>query len=256
MRILLWTLAWGWVGSMAWAQEVSARLELEGRLWGPTLTAYARTAVADRLATDVDLKRDLGVSDRRFPEARLTWSIGRKHRLRLAYTAIDYQGDRVVQTTVRFRGRTYEFGTRVASAFRLRYLRFGWTWRLIDLGDGVVRLEPLLDLKGLRAEGSLTTPDLPVPVSAARTWWAGAPTPGAALEVQPSDWIGMFAEISGLPVGSYGAFWDWEVGVQVTPVRYLRLSGGYRYLHGRAESGTDFVRVTLAGPFLAAALRF
>lgn len=99
-------------------------------------------------------------------------------------------------------------------------------------------------------------PDLPTLVSATRTWRLGAPTPGAALDVRPSDWMGMFAEISGLPAGSYGAFWDWEVGVQVTPVRYLRLSGGYRYLHGRAGSGTDLARVTLAGPFLAVALGF
>ncbi len=253
MRILLWTLAWSVAGTTAWAQ---ARLELEGRLGSPILTAHARAAVSGEPATDVDLKRDLGIDDRQFLEARLTWRVGRQHRFRLSYAAIAYRGDRVVQTTVRFRGRTYEFGTRVVSEFRLQYARLGWTWQWIGLGDGAVRLGPLVDLKGLWAEGSLAAPDLLVPVSAARTWRLGVPTAGAALDVRPAAWIGLFAEVSGLPVGSRGAFWDWEVGVEVMPIRYLRLSGGYRYLHGRAESAADFVRVTLAGPFLAAALGF
>ncbi|MCS7311662.1 MAG: hypothetical protein NZ742_01920 [Acidobacteria bacterium] len=102
----------------------------------------------------------------------------------------------------------------------------------------------------------MPAPDLVTLVSADRTWRGVAPTPGVALDIRPSGWVSMCAEISGLAVGSHGAFWDWEVSVQVTPVRYLRLSGGYRYSPGRVESGSDLVRVHLAGPFPAVALGF
>jgi hypothetical protein len=259
MRLPPWavgTLMGSLVVATAWAQDAPTRLELEGRLWRPVLAAQARAAVADEPTTDLDLKQDLGMRDHWISEARLTWRIGRKHRLRLAYTPIVYRGDRIVQTTVHFRGRTYEFGTRVASEFRLQYLRLGWTWLWLDFGNGAVRLGPLVDFKGFRAEGSLTTPDLPIAVSATRVWWAGAPTLGVALDVRPSGWIGVFAEISGLPVGSLGTFWDGEVGVQFTLIRYLRVTGGYRYLHGRVTSGPDFVEATMAGPFLSAVLGF
>jgi len=259
MRIPPWavgTLIGSLVVTTAWAQGASARLELEGRFWHPVLAARARAAVADEPATDIDLKRDLGMRDRGLSEARLTWRVGRRHRLRLAYTPIVYQGDRIVQTTVRFRGQTYEFGTRVASEFRLQYLRLGWTWLWLDLGGGVVRLGPLVDFKGFRAEGSLTTSAGPVPISATRTWWAGAPTLGVALDVRPSGWVGVFVEVSGLPAGSLGTFWDGEIGVQVTPFRHFRLVGGYRYLRGQVTSGSDFVEATMVGPFLSAILGF
>ncbi|MCS7311661.1 MAG: hypothetical protein NZ742_01915 [Acidobacteria bacterium] len=44
------------------------------------------------MATDVDLKRDLGVDDRRLPEARLTWRLGRPYRFRFAYTTDPLSG--------------------------------------------------------------------------------------------------------------------------------------------------------------------
>src|SRR5438045_9635331 len=89
-------------------------IEIEGRYWIARTDVQVRVAKFG-LATDIDLKKDLGIGDEGFPEGQVTWSHG-SNRLRFDFIPIRYSGDHDVSRTIVFNGRTYIVGTRVISS--------------------------------------------------------------------------------------------------------------------------------------------
>ncbi len=238
----------------AFAQK-NPTLEFEGRYWIPDLRGKVK-ASETFLDTDVDFKRDVGIKDENFPEARLTWYPGPKSKIRLAYTQAGFEGDEILNRTIEFDGQTYAAGTRVETDVKVRYVRLGWAWQFIDIGKGAVKLGTLLEGKGFWGKASLEAPDLAPPVKESKKFFFGLPTIGIALDINPHEMVNIFGEASGLTAGSYGYVYDAEVGVKLIPVKFLSIIAGYRIFDIKAKDNHDHAKLRLHGPFVGATLRF
>jgi len=238
--------------------SAQARFELETRLWQPDLTSSVRSvegaAAIDPELAVVDLKADLGMADDDVLDYRLTVHTGPRSRLRFAYTALEYEGDATVTRTLEFQGGTYQVGTRVVSDLAMDYYRFGWIWQF--LGGPVARLGTVLEAKAIEIDAGLLAPEIVPPVDERDDISAVFPTVGLALDVAPGRVVNLFAEVSGIDAGESGSFLDGEVGIRITPLRFLTLVGGWRLLDLEVEDDEDFAKLEDSGPFFGALLRF
>ena len=230
-------------------------LEAEGRYWISELDAKAKATALSVIGTDINLKNDLGITDKDFPEIRLIWQFLANNKLRLAYTEIDYASVKAITRSIVFEGKTYTVGSSVSSDVDLQYLRLGWIWQFIDISDGMLKLGTLLDLKGFLLDASLKAPSLGF--SESEEFMCGLPTIGAVLEINPHKNVCAFAEISGIAAGGYGHFFDAELGVKIIPYKYLSIVAGYRILDMKLEDNSNnYADLELSGPFMGVTLRF
>src|SRR5437870_4265473 len=224
--------------------------EIEGRYWITRTDAQVRVERFG-LATDIDLKKDLGVGDEGFPEGRVTFSHG-GNRFRFAFTPIHYTGDHDVNRTIIFNGRTYTFGTRVISSIDVNYLRFSWNY--FFLRTSRLRIGPMLEGNGFLQDLSLKAPSLGIEQS--ENLSVGAPAIGVAVEYNPRGILHVQGEVAGISVGRYGYFVRSEAGVKLTPGRHVGITAGYRTFDLHADYQPDFVKLRIHGPFVGASLRF
>jgi hypothetical protein len=231
--------------------SVSAQVfEIEGRYWFTKTDAQVRVERFG-LATDVDLKQDLGTGDGGFPEAQVTWSPG-ANQLRFAFTPIRYSGDQDVNRTIVFGGRTYSIGTRVVSQVDLDALRLTWTH--FFLRTGRLRLGPLLEANGFLQSASLHAPALGFVQNNSLS--VGVPAVGLAVEVVGGRNWKIVGEAAGTPAGRYGYFIRSEAAVKLTPLPQIGITAGYRLFDLHADYQPDFARLRVHGPFAGASLRF
>lgn len=231
------------------------RLEFEGRYWITDLTGEAKVTESG-IGTKIDFEEDLGIKDENLPEGRFTWYTGPNSKLRLTYTQVAYSGDKNIERTIEFGGKTYTVGTRVKTDVDLIYVRLGWAWQFINIAKGKVKLGTLLEAKGFLVDISLDAPDLPSPVEESEDFIGGLPTVGLALDINPHRILNIFAEVSGIYAGNYGYLFDGEAGVKIIPIKNLSLFGGYRLLDLKAEDDPDFAKLRILGPFAGITLRF
>lgn len=249
--VVLAALAVLLVPGLAFAQLI----ELEGRYWFTDLTSSIKAESRSIPGTDIDFDEDLGLDADDSPEARLTFFTGPFSRIRLAYTRLNFEGDKTLSRTVTFEGETFTANTRVASELELHYGRLGWLFQPVVL-PGILRFGGLLELKGFFIDASLRTRDVSPEVRESVRFPLVLPTIGLALDVTALPKLHLFAEASGLPAGDYGHIVDAEVGVRFIPIRFFSLSAGYRIFDIRAGDDDNFAKLRIFGPFVGASVRF
>jgi len=213
---------------IAFAQR-DVRLEFEGRYWFTDLEGKVKVTDGDT-GTDIDFKKDLDIKDEGYPEVRLTWYMGKKSKIRLAYTQVGYEGDANIQREILFDGTTFNAGTRVVTDLDIKYASIGWAWQFINIDNGFFKLGTLIEAKGFWTEATLEAPDLATPIKEKEKFTFVLPTIGAALDVNPHKMLNIFAEGSGLYAGNYGYMYDVEAGVKLIPIKILSIMGGVQII--------------------------
>jgi hypothetical protein len=228
--------------------------EIEGRYWSPDLTGAAKLKSGSTPGTRLDFADDLGLEAEALPELRFSFGLGNS-RFRAAYGYTFFEGDERLEETIIFEGKTFPATVRVESVVEFHYGRFGWIWTPAII-PGVLRLGPMLELKGFLADIRLDTRGLTPEVREEAMLPIVLPTIGAATDVSIGSFQ-LFAEVSGLPAGDYGYLVDGEVGIRYeVPILPLALSAGYRIFEVRVGEDDDFGHLRLSGPFASLALRF
>jgi hypothetical protein len=248
--VLLTVLAVLLVPGVAFAQIV----ELEGRYWFTDVKASVKAKSGSVSGTDIDLEGDLGLESGDAPEARLTFFTGPSSRIRLAYTHLDFDGDKTLKQTVTFQGQTFTSSSRVLTDLEIHYGRVGWLWQPLTI-PGILKFGGLLEAKAFVIDASLQTFGSVPEVGESAAFPIALPTLGLALDVTPYPTLHLFAEASGLYAGDYGHIVDAEAGLRFVPIRLFSLSAGYRIFDVRV-GGDDFAKLTTFGPFVGASLRF
>ncbi len=246
------------VATLTGAAATAQTLELEGRYWAPTLTGQVQVTGGAQVPNGlgvIDLKDDLGFSDKRFEEWRVSLATGPHSRLRVAYLSMDYRGDQQVQRTIVFNGQTYTVGTRVVSDLSMKYWRYGWIWEFIHDPFGRVNLGTLVEAKSLNVDTSLAAPNLSPPVAEQKKFNGTLPSLGLALDINPVPTVKICAELSGVSAGKYGHGWDGEAGLKLILMPGFSLNAGYRYLDLEAKDDPDFAKIKDTGPFVGASIR-
>jgi hypothetical protein len=228
-------------------------VEFEGRYWMPTLDSKLRVSDSS-VGTEIDLKSDLGIKDKDFPEGRFTWYTGENSRIRLVYTQVNFDGNKILDHSIEFSGKTYPAGIRLTSDFDVKYGRMGWIWQFISIG-GIVKFGTELDAKLFDVKAQLDAPS--AGISESKSFFFGMPTVGLAVDFSPPLVpIDVSAEATGIIAGKYGYCYDAEGAVKFIPIKFVSIEGGYRIFYVKAENDQDFVKLRLRGPFLGATIRF
>jgi hypothetical protein len=240
------------LGLLALGTASAQVFEIEGRYWFTKTNSQIRM---ERFAvtSEVDLKKDLGVSDQGFSDVKVSYS-RRRSRFTFEFTPIRYAGDQNVNRAIVFHGRSYTAGTRVISNIDMNYLRFSWSYFFLNAAEGRLRIGSLLEGNGFLQNLTLKAPALAVTRSDSLS--VGAPAVGFAGEYSPRRLVHIRAEVAGISVGRYGYFLRSEAGVKLTPARYLEFTAGYRTFRLNADYRPDSVQSGIRGPFVGAGVRF
>lgn len=227
-------------------------IEVEGRMWNVTLDSTVKI-VQSGIGTDVNLVSDLGFDERKnFFEGRLQVKFARKHKFNLEYIPLKWDADKVITRTVEFNGQTYTAGARVQSSLDLKFFKGGYEYDFLAGSLGF--LGGTLDVLVADATVQLAAPALAINQREDKT--IPIPMIGFVGRVYPIKWVNLTAKASGIPAGSYGYVFDGEASLNINPIKYLGISGGYRYFVVSVKYNDNSLDYRLDGPFVGLTLRF
>jgi hypothetical protein len=226
-------------------------VEVEARYWMPDVEGEAFITEGGS-STMVDLEDDLGMDEAHVPNGKLKFNFNEQHSVRLSYLYLNAEGNKNLSRTIVYNGQTYPVSTNVDSELNVHYFTLGWFWNFIQ--SEPLKAGLFLDVKGISAESSLKAPS--VGLSNDQDFTGAAPTPGAMAEFKILPQLSAFGEISGLPAGGYGHFFDAEGGLKWDITPNFALTGGYRVIDIEVDYKDDSGSITLPGPFVGGILKF
>jgi hypothetical protein len=205
--------------------------------------------------TGVDLRTDLGVGQYTPTFAgRLDLRLGRS-RVRLEGTPIRLDGDRNLQRTITYQGRTFSFSDRVRSNASVDYFYAGYEFDFISRATGHLGAE----VGGAYFGASGTIASQTTGITATRSETVGMPLAGLALRVFPVHGrvdVELNGEVKGMHFGDYGHYVQATANVGVGR-RHVMVEGGYRFMDAdiHTTNGLNGVAVQFRGPVLSLLLR-
>jgi hypothetical protein len=234
----------------------SWHIEASADFWMPTADMVVASESLGIQGTEIDLKRDLGVVDKRLPSFQLQLRPSRSHKFRLQYTPIKYDASSTLQQDLIFNGIRYRFGLPVNTAFEWKAYRFGYEYDFVNKNRGFVGF--IVEAKYTDVQVNLTSP-LATEFARAR-----GPIPAlggiARLYVVPN--ISITGEVTGFKIpdnidNRYNAHYvDLDIYGTVNFSDHVGVKGGYRstdvgYLI-KSDSGT----FDLKGIYFGGVLRY
>jgi hypothetical protein len=229
-------------------------IEVEGRMWNVKLDSTVKI-IENGIGTDVNLVGDLGFEEQKnFFEGRLQVKFARKHKFNLEYIPLKWDADKVLTRTIEFRGQTYTAGTRVQSSLDLKFFKGGYEYDFLAGRFGF--LGGTLDVLVANANTQVRTPDLSPIIDQKEDRTVPIPMIGLVGRVYPIKWVNLAAKASGLPAGDYGYVFDGEASLNINPIKYLGISGGYRYFIIDVKYNGNSLYYRLDGPFVGLTVRF
>ena len=229
-------------------------IEIEGRVWNPRLDSTVKI-VSNGIGENVNLVNDLGFEERKnFFEGRLQVKFARKHKFTLEYLPLKWDADKVVTQTIQINGQTYVAGTRVQSSLDLQLFKGGYEYDFLAGRAGFLGFA--LDVLVVHAKTQIRAPQLGSAFDVNEDRTAPIPMIGLIGRVYPIRWVNLTVKASGLPAGSYGYVFDGEASLAINPIRYLGISGGYRFFIINVKYNDNSLDYRLDGPFAALSLRF
>lgn len=237
--------------------ESGPRFELEARAWAAAPSGEVQ-AISQSVGTIIDLDADLGLEDDEAIEGRLTLRPSARTKVYFAWQRLEFAGDEVLTRTIEFAGQEFTLSTRIVSLLDLDYGRAGFAWQFLGSGDGRLRFGPLVEVKAFRGEASLAAPDVLqlLLLEATEEFEAAVGAAGAALDLEPSERLHLFAEATVVVAADEGDATDVEAGLRFLFADSLALVGGYRRFSVDAEEDDDTFDLDIDGAFAGVQLRF
>lgn len=235
-------------------------LELEGRYWMPNLSANLKfsgynISGVEVLGTDINIRDDLGIKDKNFFSGRLILQITKRNKIRFSYLPIRYEGEKQITQSISYGGTTYTAGTTVKT--ELKADMYDLTYELDAIKGDVGFLGIIIGVKYFDLYGKIEGTVLGITEKEEGKGQAPIPVIGLAGRIYPIKYINLSGEITGLSIGR-ASIYDAEAALNVNPIKYVGISGGYRIMRFSAEDngGKESVTAMLHGPFVALMLRF
>jgi len=218
----------------------------------PKLDSTVRV-VESNLGSDINLVNDLGFDDRKnFGEGHLQIKFGGKHKFNFSFIPLKWEGNQNLTRTIEFGGQTFTVGANVQSKANLDLYKAGYEYDFL-LGKAGF-LGGTVDVLVAKVDVELKAPALAINEKEDKT--VPIPMIGLIGRIYPIQWIHLTGKVSGIPLGSNGYVIDAEASLNINPVKYIGISGGYRYLQTNLKYDNSFLDFKLNGPFVALDLRF
>ena len=231
-------------------------VEAGADMWSPSISATVRSEGLGIPGNNIDIKRDLGVVDKRMSALDLVLRPTPRHKFRVQYLPIKYESSATLNQDIVFNGIRYRIGLPVNSTFDWKTYSFGYEYDFVHKNWGFVGF--LLEAKYTDVQVALASP--------VESQFARARGPVPALGAIGRGYVVPNISITGefsvfkLPDtidGRYNAhYFDLNIYGTVNFTNNIGVKGGFRsrdvaYLI-KADSGS-FV---LKGIFVGAVLRY
>ena len=106
--------------------------------WSPAANVVVSSDAPGVTGTRIDLRSDLGLVDRRFPELQFTWRPALKHKFRFQYIPIHFDSAATPPRDLIFNGVTYPAGLPTTASLDWTTYRFGYEFDFIVKRRGSV----------------------------------------------------------------------------------------------------------------------
>lgn len=114
------------------------RIEALGAYWTTRANVIVSSDAPGLPGTRIDFKRDLGLTNRAFPELQLTFRPGLRHKFRAQYIPIHFGSASTLSRDLLFSGVTYSAGLAATASLDWTTYRFGYTYEVIVKRRGSV----------------------------------------------------------------------------------------------------------------------
>jgi outer membrane protein len=229
--------------------EVGAR----GLYWFPSLDGNVKVDTAGIVGTSIDFEKDLGIDDESYPTIEAFIGAD-KHHVTLAYTNIDYSGEKTLTRTIVFDGKTYSTSSLVNSSIEYRHIDFAYQYDFLNLENilagfslgGVFQVTYLEGKVNLKTMGIDEKEEFTLPI----------PMIGLNLH------IGLLADIlearmRGTAIGYSGnMLYEIAGDVSYTPFPFIDIHGGYKTFVIDIDEDDIVFDYDLSGPYIALTLSF
>ena len=231
-------------------------IEADASFWNPTAEMTISSESLGIPGTSIDLKKDLGVTDQRFPAFNVQLRPARAHHLRFQYIPISYEGSARIQRDVIFNGIRYTINTPVNSTLDWKAYRFGYQYDFLVRNKGFA---------GFIVEAKYTNVDVELDSPFAQEFaHARAPIPalGGIGRVYVVPNISITGELTLFRVPEsiskdYNAHYtDLDIYGTVNFTNYVGVKAGYRSLDLGYLIKSDSGSFTLNGLYFGAVLRY
>jgi hypothetical protein len=248
-------------GSSNRATGETYHFEIAGTLWNPTPEIVIKSEALGILGDNIDFVNTLGLPKTTFKQLKLVARPGLKHKFRLEYTPIKYDGQQTIATTFVFNGQRYSVGLPVTSEILWKAYRFGYEYDFVYKDRGFAGL--LVEAKYTDITATLTATILGV----SRTEFTHARGPIPAIGfiargyVVPN--ISITGEFSGFPeIGTTGSsryggkYYDFDLYGTVNFSDHFGAQAGYRSLDVLYKVDQDSGTMKLKGLYFGGVARF
>jgi outer membrane protein len=211
-------------------------------------------AEVNGLGTRVSLENDLDLDDSEDMMAEAALALG-DIKLTVGYLPLSFEGSSTLSRSILFDGRIYPVGSPIESSIDLDILDVGLTWFFINMDDAPTRLQVGVELaaKITDAEASLNNLQTGLAESASAT--VPIPTIGLRARVAFSDFIGINGRVGYLGY-SDNHFMDADVQLEVSPLPFVGVFAGYRYMDIAIDESDIYVDADFSGFYGGAFVRF
>jgi hypothetical protein len=204
---------------------------------------------------NVDLRSDLGVAQNTPTFAgSLDLRFGRS-RIRAEGTPIRLTGDRSLQRTIVYHGRTFDISDRVTSSADVDYFYGGYEFDILSRPGGHLGIEA--GGAYFSAGGTITSQT--TGVTASRSETVGMPLVGIAFRAFPVHGrfdVEVNGEIKGMQFGGFGHYVQTTANIGVGR-GYVLVEAGYRFIDADVHqtNGANAVTPQFRGPVVSLLLR-
>jgi hypothetical protein len=248
-------------GTSSRATGETYHVELAGTIWNPTPEIVISSESLGILGDNIDFVNTLGLPKSKFKQLKLVLRPGTKHKFRLEYTPIKYNGQNTIGTSFVFNGQRYTVGLPVTSELLWKAYRFGYEYDFVYKNRGFAGL--LLETKYTDITATLTATLLGV----TRSEFTHARGPIPAIGVIGRGYIvpniSITGEFSGFPeIGTTGSsryggkYYDFDLYGTVNFSDNLGAQVGYRSLDVLYKVNKDNGTMKLKGLYFGGVARF
>lgn len=224
-------------------------LSVEARFFAPHFDAKVHADSISYNGGTIGLKDQLGLGNDNAPELIVKFG-----GLQLDYIHVGGDGHSTLDNTLRFGGRTFDANSELKSKSDFDYIKLTYGHDLLSvMGNGVGWNAGIATMHW---KGEVSGSSYGYHESRSKEYWAPVPMIGidAHAQIPTLSSLKFYASISGLPLGGFGHFYDFEAGIRYFPIEVLGISAGYRRIDIHLEHDDDYGDLTLNGPY--AGLRY
>jgi hypothetical protein len=235
-------------------------IEAAASYWFPTSDILIASAGSGGLegipGTQIDAKRDLGLTDQRFPILDIQLRPARSHKFRLSYTPVNFTQTTTLKQNIVFNGIGYAFNLPVNSVLDWKTYEITYEYDFVVKNWGFVGFD--LQAKYTDVQVSLASP-IATEFAHAR---GPIPAVGGIVRYYVVPNIAITAEISGFKIpdsidSRYNAHYvDVDIYGTLNFTNNIGVKGGYRSRDVGYLIKSDTGQFTMKGIYVGAVLRY